>query len=52
LYAGLSAAKKAFYNFFEEEEIEGAFFEIELKGFVLDLDFNRLKSILVQECKQ
>ncbi len=41
-------AKESFENYFQERGIDGAYFDIVMEGFVLDIDFNKWKSIKIE----
>jgi len=50
LFVAMKKAKKAFEKHFEDLGIEGAYFKLELKGYVLDSEFHKWKELKLSEC--
>jgi len=49
LFDAMKQAKIAFDNYFHSKGIEGAYFNLELKGYVLDSEFKKWKEIILKE---
>ena len=49
LFEAMKKAKKAFDKHFEDEGLEGAYFLIEIRGFLLDSEFKKWKELVMKE---
>ena len=52
LFQAMKSAKKAFVGYFEGEDLDDAFWQLSLTGWVLSDDFIKLKKISMEDLNE
>ena len=49
LFNAMKAAREGFDKYFEERGVDGAYFQLDMRGYVLDFEFQRWKIIEIRD---